>query len=283
MQIKLYVEYTGWCCVFETNDELIFDCVCDITKMLRGKVDYNNIPNHNIIVEKRGVYYHLDFYVFKPNNQHFSCVFENIEYLLFFVYHLINFSFNQFSLNEFAIFHGASFSYRENSYALIAPSKVGKSTLIYHLCLHGYDYMGDDHVIYDLDYDCCKSFPKAIAIRDLNCILQKTNYIETIDPDNKTKYLFYKFDSFVNTNKSKKLDKLFILDRKSEKISAYVEILSSIEAFQYLLFNGKDLFDLTKNKKAARMICEKHDAYVLHYFDTNSAINEIDKLIKVRR
>lgn len=73
---------------------------------------------------------------------------------------------NSYTDKGYLMLHGGCVAYGEKAFAFLANSMVGKSTLVTHLCLDGFEYMTDDRLIFDTNEMTILPFTKTIMLRE---------------------------------------------------------------------------------------------------------------------
>lgn len=118
----------------------------------------------------------------------------------------------------YLMLHGGGVAYDECAYVFLAESMMGKSTLITHLCMKGFEYITDDRLLIDVAENAVLPYDKTIMLR----------------PEGK-KILFDKYNHRFHTasfrygkinrefyspgccrKKKTKISRIFILERKEE-------------------------------------------------------------------
>lgn len=65
----------------------------------------------------------------------------------------------------YLMLHGGGVAYNNHAFIFLANSMVGKSTLITHLCMEGFEYITDDRLIIDTTEKMVLPFAKTIMLR----------------------------------------------------------------------------------------------------------------------
>lgn len=70
---------------------------------------------------------------------------------------------------EWCLLHGAAVSQDgETAHVFLAPTGMGKSTLAYYICTHGFRFCADDLAVMDMKTGCLLPYPKPIYLRNMD-------------------------------------------------------------------------------------------------------------------
>lgn len=281
MDIFLHCKGINWCCNIHTDENDIFECCKKTFKMLFSHNTLSSDVTHliTIKIDKKKLY--LIYEDCRTTSENRKIILKDNQSLIYYLNYFIDYSFSIAASKKYALFHGASLLYDNQAICLLAPSRMGKTTLTYNLCVSGFNYMGDDHVIYNLKSNECISFPRPLAARDLNVLYPSDFlYTEATDFEGCPKFFFYELNNHIKIGRAEKAKAFFVLNRSKEFLSPSVIKLNSAIAFQTIIYNGREECNMSTNIKAAKLICNNACVYQLNYFDTKGAISEIFNAIK---
>lgn len=278
MIIKICNHLWDWNLHIYTNSREIYIYLLDICAML---ITNNDCLNCGKTSDCINITLSEDIYMidYTKDNLHF----EYIDYkqVIYTVYELILLSFNKSNFNRFALFHGGVVADNDKCYCFLAPTLTGKSTLTYNLCESEYKYMGDDHVIYDMQNNACISFPKPISIRNNTFINPKGKCFESIDFKMNPRYLYYQI-AHIGCGESRKINAIFILHR-GDNLPLEWRRYSCGMAYRELMFNSRENADVDVNQKAALLLANNCSVYSVQYSETKQVVKMLDELEEADR
>lgn len=220
-----------------------------------------NESNNKYILEGRNCTYKLD----------------SIDKVAFYLYRIIDKLTEEYSKDEYSIFHGGVMKKNTNSIAIIAPSMSGKSTLITYLYTNGYRYVSDDYIFVNRENLLVNSYPMPVSLRNIDVLSDRlsSNYI-VASGYNDLKAEFNYLIQMKNVYKGKnRLGQVWFINRAENNS---FQKLRKGELFEMLILNLKNTKRMDIDQKAIINICNTVEGYRLTYSSLNYAFKCIDSL-----
>lgn len=275
------IEPFKWKILFETNSQKVYT---DVTKLMRPFADFEETKERaEIFTDPIISVYTYDgiFSIDYKGKKHIVDVTENYERLVFIVYELILISFEEVDV-DFAVFHGALLSNGDNCFAIMAPTQSGKSSFSLNLSVKDYEYMSDDYVLFDTSTCKCISFPKPIAIRNLDYIIVPSGERLLAVNNEGIKVSLFVPERCVSILAPKTLKNVLFIERKEclqETIA--VEQIKQTTLYRKLLFSSHVMGNIAVNRKIVKTL-QNIKGYNLYYrpgMEVFEKLN-VDELLK---
>ncbi|MCI9142195.1 MAG: hypothetical protein HFH87_06160 [Lachnospiraceae bacterium] len=172
----------------------------------------------------------------------------------------------------YLMLHGGSVAHNEFAFVFLADSMMGKSTMMTHLCMNGFEYITDDRLLIDTVNGVILPYNKTIMLRPegKKVLYEKYNHSfpTTLYHYGKINREFY-FPELCR-KKATKISKIFILERREEH-KLRIETIKNSERLQELLKYSLSI-------RSCRYLCD----YVslcdigiekIYYFDLDEVSN----------
>ncbi len=263
--------------LIETNDPNLINVVKLIYPYCYVNTDAQE-SNGSII----NVYKYHEFY--RANYKQFS--YENLSQnsLLYFLYEVFQVILEEVMLlKSINVLHGACVVHNDNAFIFSAKTKTGKSTLVFDLTSHDYQYLSDDYAILCKDNLSLQPLHLPIKLRSLEPICEKSKenvIVRDYNPVRSENYYLLKPFSYCE-NKNYKIKALFLISRNQS--TNKIEKLNSKESYKNLILNAKipEVNALKRINTISLSLTKSIDVYDMQYIDTASCRNMIDSVVAI--
>lgn len=278
--LRYNVEPFNWRLIFETNSKKIYT---DVTKLMSPFSDFRETKKRAEVFTDPiiSVYTYDGFSSIEyKGKKHIVDVTENYERLVFIIYELILISFEEVDV-DFAVFHGALLSNGDDCFAIMAPTQSGKSSFSLNLSVEKYKYMSDDYVLFDTSTCKCTSFPKPIAIRNLDYIIATAGDQLLAINNEGIKVSLFVPARYVSICAPKTLKSVLFIERKECLRETFaVERLKPTSLYRKLLFSSHVMGNITINRKIVKTLqnIKGYNVYYKPGLEVFEKLN-IDKLL----
>lgn len=141
--------------------------------------------------------------------------------------------------SNYVMLHGGSVVYNDQAFLFLGDSKAGKSTLIAHLCMEGFEYISDDRLIINVKEKKVTPFPKAIILRPHGSeLLKKYHGCNVQTRSFQYRNIYKEFFLPQNYRKTEAIiSRIFIICRQDEVKTKHIQIEDKYKVSELLKYN----------------------------------------------
>lgn len=186
--------------------------------------------------------------------------------------------------SNWCLLHGAAISLDgETAHLFLAPTGMGKSTLAYYACTHGFQFCSDDLIIMDMETGYLLPYPKPIYLRN-------TDFITDCDFIEEAPWYHYRLLFIENVIKYTVFP-LNYIHRPIKPINIHIYErgntnqrvkLKETDAFQKLLFSSMLITDTCRHNHHLLKLVRQYEVDLIHCHNLNKLIHYLSDTPKGR-
>ncbi|MBQ8175052.1 MAG: hypothetical protein IJ009_06590 [Clostridia bacterium] len=227
--------------------------------LVSEKPHREDIEALHVLIIKEG-----DGYLMMGRNKTYTI--KNLPSVGFYIYAVIDKLIEGHMDDRFCVFHGGVIARDGAALCILAPTMTGKSTMIAHFSLNGYDYLADDYIFIDRSRKTICPVPMPVALRSTAFLGDSLNGHFLTSGFNELRgediTLLNLFDEESQNGCEYIAQNVLLIHRTDE--NKLLE-MSRGETYKELLFNMKRAVDFERDARAIGGYANEFSGYRLLY------------------
>lgn len=184
--------------------------------------------------------------------------------LCFYIYQIIDKLIEGNMNDNFIVFHGGAVSKKGKSYCIIAPTTVGKTTLITYLASNGFDYLADDYIFVEKVTGKIYPMPLPVSLRDITILNQCFKNRPFVSGYNELRGIEGTLVAFENPCDLQSFERVLFLHRDTREI---VVEKNKGSLYKDLLFNMKKAINIDNDRIAIHKFINNIRGFDVYFHD----------------